>query len=213
MKTLEKMKNYKVVAVIRADNSLNAKKLAEACIEGGIKLIEVTFSFSGVEGVIADIIDNKDVVVGAGTVLDVDMARSAIDSGAGFIVSPHTDSKIIKFAKSKKVVVISGALSSSEIVNAWNFGADIVKIFPIKSVGGPSYVKAIKDTLPFIEIMTTGGVRVDNFIDFIVAGSSLVGLSSDLIGGDDLFDYETTCRRAERIFEKLSNFEKEIRTN
>ena len=109
--------------------------------------------------------------------------------------------------------MISGALSSSEIVNAWNFGADIVKIFPIKSVGGPSYVKAIKDTLPFIEIMTTGGVRVDNFIDFIVAGSSLVGLSSDLIGRDDLFDYETTCRRAERIFEKLSNFEKEIRTN
>lgn len=213
MNTLEKMKKYKAVAVIRADNPLKAKELAEACIDGGIRLIEITFSFSGVGSVIADMNNNKGVLIGAGTVLDVDMAESAIDSGAKFIVSPHTDKEIINFAKSKKIVVISGALSSSEIVNAWNFGADMVKIFPIKSVGGPSYVKAIKDTLPFIEVMTTGGVTIDNFIDFIEAGSSLVGLSSDLIGGDDLFDYETTFKRSKRIFEKLSNFEKEIKTN
>ncbi len=208
MKTLDIMKKYKVIAVIRADNGTKAKELAEACIDGGLRLIEITSSFSGLEGVIADISKNKDVLVGAGTVLDVDMARRAIDSGAQFIVSPHTDRKIIKFVKSRKMVVISGALSSSEIVNAWNFGADMVKIFPIKSVGGPSYIKAIKDTLPFIEIMTTGGVSIDNFIEFLEEGASLVGISSDLIGGDDLFDYRTTCKRARRIFEKLPNFDK-----
>jgi len=203
MKVLEALKKYKVVSVVRAEDPIKAREMAEACIHGGIKLIEITFSFPNAENVIADLTGENDCLIGAGTVLNLEMAEIAIQSGAKFIVSPHTDGNIISHSKSREVVAIAGALTSSEIVNAWKLGADMVKIFPIRSVGGPSYVKAIKETLPFIEIMTTGGVTVENFIDFLNAGAALVGLSSDLIGRDGLFDRESTLRKSKTVIEKL----------
>ncbi len=204
MKVLEALKKYKVVSVIRAEDAIKAREMAEACICGGIKLIEITFSFPNVEDVLADLVAKKDCLVGAGTVLSREMAEIAVESGAKFIVSPHTDEKIVSYVKSRDIVAIAGALTSSEIVNAWKLGADMVKIFPIKSIGGPSYVKAIKETLPFIEIMTTGGVTVENFTDYLNAGATIVGLSSDLIGRDGFFDREATFSRSKTVIEKLT---------
>jgi 2-dehydro-3-deoxyphosphogluconate aldolase/(4S)-4-hydroxy-2-oxoglutarate aldolase len=204
MKVFEALKRYKVVSVIRAEDAIKATEMAEACIDGGIKLIEITFSFPNVEHVISDLAEKKkDCLVGAGTVLSREMAEIAVQSGAKFIVSPHTDGEIVSYAKSREIVAVAGALTSSEIVNAWKLGADMVKIFPIKSVGGPSYVKAIKETLPFIEIMTTGGVTVENFTDFLNAGATIVGLSSDLIGRGGFFDRESTCSKSKAVIEKL----------
>lgn len=205
MKVLEGLKKYKVVSVIRAQDAIKAREMAEACIHGGIKLIEITFSFPNAEDVISDLAEKrKDCLIGAGTVLGREMAEIAVESGAKFVVSPHTDVEIISYAKSRQIVAIAGALSSSEIVNAWKLGADMVKVFPVKSVGGPSYVKAIKETLPFVEIMTTGGVTVENFTDFLNAGATIVGLSSDLIGRGGFFDREATFCKAKAVIEKLT---------
>ncbi len=204
MHVLEALKKYKVVSVIRAQDATKAREMAEACISGGIRLVEITFSFPNVEDVIADLAAHQDCLIGAGTILSREMAKLAVESGARFVVSPHTDEKIVSYVKSKDLVAIAGALTSSEIVNAWRLGADMVKIFPIRSVGGPSYVKAIKETLPFIEIMTTGGVTVENFVDYLNAGATIVGLSSDLIGGHGFFDREVTLSKSKTVIEKLT---------
>ncbi len=207
MNQMDFVRKNKIFAVIRTENPENALRLAEACIEGGLKLIEITFSFSGAETVIGELTKVNDILVGAGTVLNLEMARSAANSGARFLISPHTDREIISYAKSKNLLVASGALTSNEILKAWNLGTDLVKIFPVKSVGGSSYVKAIKDPLPFIEVMTTGGVTVENFTEFLQSGASAVGLSSSLIGSDGLVNSETVSQRARKVIQILSELE------
>jgi 2-dehydro-3-deoxyphosphogluconate aldolase/(4S)-4-hydroxy-2-oxoglutarate aldolase len=204
MNSMDFVKKNRVLAVIHAENPENALRLAEACIEGGLKLIEITFSFPGAEEVIEKLSKINDILTGAGTVLNVDMARSAANSGARFIISPHTDREIISYAKSNGLLVVSGALTSNEILKAWNLGTDLVKIFPVKSVGGASYIKAIKEPLPFIEVMATGGVTMENFTDFLQAGATAVGLSSSLIGGDGLVGSKAISRRTRRVVQILS---------
>lgn len=203
MNFMDVVRKNKVFAVIRADDSAKALEFAESCIEGGLKLIEITFSFPGAETVIRELGKNDDIFVGAGTVLNLDMAKVAADSGAKFIISPHTDREIIAYSKSRGLPVVSGALTSNEILAARNQGADMVKIFPVKSVGGASYVKAIKEPLPFIEIMVTGGITLENFPEFLRAGASAVGLSSALTGGDKVVDLQAVRRRAKEVVEKL----------
>ena len=205
--TLQEIKKNKVIAVIRAETPDKALEFAEGCIKGGLKLIEVTFSFLRAERVIAELSKTDDVIVGAGTVLDADMAVSALDSGASFLVSPHTDQDIIDVAMSKQVPTIQGALTSSEIVNAWKLGVDMVKVFPVSAVGGPAYIKAIKEAIPFAEIMTTGGVNYDNFLDYIKAGASAVGLSSAFLGADRKIKLETVIENTKKIVQKLSTMQ------
>ena len=202
--TLEEIKKNKVIAVIRAETPDKALEFGEGCIKGGLKLIEITFSFPRAERVIAELSKIDGVLIGAGTVLDADMAIKALESGASFLVSPHTDQDIIDVAMSKRVPTIQGALTSSEIVNAWKLGVDMVKVFPVSAVGGPSYIKAIKDPLPFAEIMTTGGVNYDNSLDYIKAGASAVGLSSAFLGPDKKIKLETITENTKKIVHKLS---------
>jgi 2-dehydro-3-deoxyphosphogluconate aldolase/(4S)-4-hydroxy-2-oxoglutarate aldolase len=209
MNLMDVVRKNRVFAVVHAEDSTKALRVAEACREGGLKLIEITFSFPGAEAVIRELSKREGILVGAGTVLSLDMAKSAARGGARFIISPHTDGEIISYAKSKDILVASGALTSTEILNAWNLGADLVKIFPIKAVGGASYIKAIKETLPFIEIMTTGGVTIENFTEFLQAGATAVGLSSALIENSSLIGSKTISRRARKIIEKLSEWEEQ----
>ncbi|MCI0454829.1 MAG: bifunctional 4-hydroxy-2-oxoglutarate aldolase/2-dehydro-3-deoxy-phosphogluconate aldolase [Candidatus Dadabacteria bacterium] len=201
------MKKNKVFGVIRAEDTENAFRLAEACIEGGLKLVEITFTFPGAQLVIQELSKRSDIIVGAGTILSIDMAKTAAASGARFIISPHTDKEIISYARSNELLIASGALTSSEILNAWNLGVDLVKIFPVKAVGGASYIKAIKETLPFIEIMTTGGVTIDNFTEFLKAGAAAVGLSSSLMVSGSLTDSKIISQRAKMVIQKLSELE------
>lgn len=208
MNLIEIVKENKVFAVIRAENSGMALALAEACIEGGLRLIEVTFSFGGAEEVISELRNREGIIVGAGTVLDVDTARTAADSGAKFIICPHTEGEIIAFCKQEGLFVGTGALTSTEILKAWNLGVNLVKIFPVKSVGGPSYVRSIKETLPFIDVMTTGGVTTENMTEFFVAGATAVGLSSALLGKDRNVDIKTVTERAREVAHKLDEYER-----
>ncbi|HWP93583.1 MAG TPA: bifunctional 4-hydroxy-2-oxoglutarate aldolase/2-dehydro-3-deoxy-phosphogluconate aldolase [Thermodesulfobacteriota bacterium] len=198
------VRSSKVIAVIRAVGPETALRSAQACIEGGLKLIEITFSFSGADKVISELSKGYDVVVGAGTVLNMDMARAAAAAGANFIVSPHTDRELIHYAKSRDLLVVAGALTSSEIVNAWRLGADMVKIFPVKAVGGASYIRAIKEPLPFVEVMTTGGVTLENFKEFLDAGATAVGLSSALLGKNGSFEPEIIYERAKRVTQEIN---------
>jgi 2-dehydro-3-deoxyphosphogluconate aldolase / (4S)-4-hydroxy-2-oxoglutarate aldolase len=200
---IEEIKKQKVIAVIRSENGDEALEFAEGCIEGGLRLIEVTFSFPEAERVISELSGLSGITVGAGTVLDVSMAEKALLAGARFLVSPHTDKELITYAKQKSVPTIQGALTSSEIVNAWKSGVDMVKVFPVKSVGGASYIKAIKEPLPFVDIMTTGGVNFDNFTDFLKAGASAVGLASALLGEEGIIDRRVVSERAKRVLDKL----------
>jgi 2-dehydro-3-deoxyphosphogluconate aldolase/(4S)-4-hydroxy-2-oxoglutarate aldolase len=202
--TIEEIKKNKVIAVIRADSPDIALEFARGCVEGGIKVIEVTFSFPRVERVITELSKIEDIIVGAGTLLDTKLVEKAIDAGAVFLVSPHTDEDILELAKDHKLPCIQGALTSSEIVNAWKLGVDMVKIFPASTVGGPTYVKAIKDALPFAEIFTTGGVNYDNFLDYIKAGASAVGLSSAFLTEDKKIRFNTVVENSRKIVEKLS---------
>ncbi len=200
---IEEIKKQKVIAVIRSENGDEALEFAEGCIEGGLRLIEVTFSFPEAERVISELSGLSGITVGAGTVLDVSMAEKALLAGARFLVSPHTDKELITYAKQKSVPTIQGALTSSEIVNAWKSGVDMVKVFPVKSVGGASYIKAIKEPLPFVDIMTTGGVNFDNFIDFLKAGAAAVGLASALLGEEGIIDRRVVSENAKRVLDKL----------
>ncbi len=161
---------------------------------------------AGADEVISELSKGYDVVVGAGTVLNMDMARAAVTAGANFIVSPHTDRELIHYAKSRDLLVVAGALTSSEIVNAWRLGADMVKIFPVKAVGGASYIRAIKEPLPFIEVMTTGGVTLENFEEFLDAGATAVGLSSALLGKNGSFEPEIIYERAKWVTQEINKF-------
>lgn len=208
MGTLEEIKQNRVIAVIRAETPDVALEFAKGCIEGGVKTIEITFSFPRVERVIAELSKIEGILVGAGTLLDADMAKKALYSGASFLVSPHTDEDIIDLAKSNDILTVQGALTSSEIVNARKLGVDMVKIFPASAVGGPSYIKAIKDPLPFTEIMATGGVNYDNFDNFLEAGAAAVGLTSAFLTPDNKIKYETVLENTKRIVEKLSTIKR-----
>ncbi|MCL4245599.1 MAG: bifunctional 4-hydroxy-2-oxoglutarate aldolase/2-dehydro-3-deoxy-phosphogluconate aldolase [Candidatus Dadabacteria bacterium] len=203
MNPLEFIKKHKVISVVRAGDEALALSFAEACIAGGLRLIEVTFSFPGAEDVISRLSERIGILVGAGTVLDIDMAERARDAGARFLVSPHTDEALIHFAKGNGMAVIQGAFTSSEIVSAWKLGVDMVKIFPVSAVGGPSYVRAMKEPLPQIDIMTTGGVGLDNLADFLSAGASAVGISTALTGRGGRIDPETITSNARLFAEKL----------
>jgi 2-dehydro-3-deoxyphosphogluconate aldolase/(4S)-4-hydroxy-2-oxoglutarate aldolase len=207
--TLEEIKKNKVIAVIRADIPDVALEFARGCIEGGIKVIEITFSFPRAERVIAELCKIDGVIVGAGTLLNVKMAQKALESGAKFLVSPHTDEDIVYLAKAHSLPTIQGALTSSEIVNAWKLGVDMVKVFPASAVGGPPYIKAIKEALPFAGIMTTGGVNYENFLEYLKAGASAVGLSSAFLTQDKKIKLETVIQNTRKIVDRLSTINKE----
>lgn len=205
MTTIDDIKRQKVIAVVRAENGDKALEFAEGCIEGGIGLIEVTFSFPEAERVISELSKVKDIGIGAGTVLDAEMGEKALSAGAEFLVSPHTDKDLIELAKQNGVPTIQGALTSSEIVNAWKLGVDMVKVFPVKAVGGASYIKAIKEPLPFVDIMTTGGVGYDNFTEYLKAGAGAVGLVSALLGESGTIDKDVIKENTRKVMKKLED--------
>ena len=203
---MDNLAEHKIVAVIRADNASEAMLKAKACATGGINVIEITFSFAKCCEVIKNLKDNYKIIVGAGTVLNVLDAGRALDSGADFIVSPHTDASIINISRKNNKIVISGASTSNEIVNAYKLGANMVKIFPANIIGGPKYIKAIKEPLPFTEIFVTGGINLDNCNEYISSGASLIGVASALFSNTENIDKKKIIEKnARKFIEKLKH--------
>ena len=195
---IEFMKENRVVAVIRSASYEKSLEFARACVDGGIKIIEIISISPGSERLLRELASEDGICVGAGTVLDRGSAERMFDCGARFIVSPHTDPAIIEYCRKNGITVISGAFTSSEMVNARSIGADFVKIFPASSFG-PGYVKAIKEPLGFMDILVTGGITTDNIGDYFAAGAALAGASTALLSGGD--DYQSIKRRAEEFSE------------
>jgi 2-dehydro-3-deoxyphosphogluconate aldolase/(4S)-4-hydroxy-2-oxoglutarate aldolase len=172
-----------IVPVIRASSAKQALAAIDAVCKGGISVLEVTMTVPGANKVIEDVRKamGDDVLVGAGTILDVEAARKSLDAGAQFLVSPGFDEPTVAFARSKDVLMIAGALTATEVISAWSAGADFIKIFPCSAVGGASYIKALKGPLPQIPLIPTGGVNLKTAADFIKAGSEALGIGGELI--------------------------------
>jgi len=185
---LEQIRKVALVPVLRATSGELAIKAAAAIEAGGVSLLEVTMTVPSAIDVISAVIKSSQgrVVVGAGTVLDAETARACIIAGARFIVSPALNLRTIEVCRRYSVAVIPGALTPTEIVTAWEAGADIVKVFPCSAVGGPKYLSALKGPLPQIELIPTGGVSLSNAADFLAAGAFALGVGSDLVDSSAL---------------------------
>jgi len=179
---LQRVLDGGIVSIIRASSGEQLVDVAKALYEGGIDVIEVTFTVPGVLDIISAVRDElgDKILLGAGTVLDPESARAAILAGAEFIVTPTVNVDVINMCNRYSKVIMPGAFTPTEVLTAWEAGADIVKIFPADAVG-PSYLKAIHGPLPQVRLLPTGGVNLDTLPDFINAGACAVGLGSSLV--------------------------------
>ena len=165
-----------LVPVIRAGSPEEARFAADAIYEGGISVAEITMTVPGALDVISDLARNvPGVLIGAGTVLNAESARRCLEAGAQFLVSPGLHLKTVEHAVHHKVLIIAGALTPTEIMAAWEAGADFVKVFPCSNVGGPSYLRALKGPFPDIPLVPTGGVNLETAQDFLRAGAAALG--------------------------------------
>ncbi|MFB5675925.1 bifunctional 4-hydroxy-2-oxoglutarate aldolase/2-dehydro-3-deoxy-phosphogluconate aldolase [Paenibacillus terreus] len=209
MSTLSEILEHKVIAIIRNANPEDVPKIIKALYEGGIKIVEITMNSPKVLSVIekaADEFGGK-VKIGAGTVLDPETARSAILAGAEFILSPTVKVETIKMTKRYGAVSIPGAFTPTEILEAYENGGDIIKVFP--ATLGPGYIKDIRGPLPQIPLLPTGGVGLDNIKDYMAAGAVGFGIGSSLVNTKE----EITEEYLVQLTEKAKRLSSAVKTN
>jgi 2-dehydro-3-deoxyphosphogluconate aldolase / (4S)-4-hydroxy-2-oxoglutarate aldolase len=172
-----------IVPVIRASTAQKAFMAVDALRNGGIPVVEVTLTVPGAEQVMEALRKqfNGVLLVGAGTVLNAESAKRCLNAGAQFIVSPGFRAATIDFVKAQEVLIIAGGLTPTEVLAAWESGADLVKVFPCNAVGGASYIKSLKGPFPQIPFIPTGGVNLQTAADFIRAGSEALGIGGELV--------------------------------
>jgi 2-dehydro-3-deoxyphosphogluconate aldolase/(4S)-4-hydroxy-2-oxoglutarate aldolase len=177
-----------VIPVVRASSPHYARMATEAVCAGGIPIVEITMTVPCAVDLIRDLVKaaDKDVLVGAGTVLDAGAARQCLDAGAQFLVSPGLDLDIVQLAGREGILMFAGALTPTEVMAAWKAKADFVKIFPCGQVGGPKYIKALKGPLPQVPLVPTGGVNLETAADFILAGAAALGIGGELVAAEAL---------------------------
>ena len=198
---IKQIKDTGVIPVVRASSADEAMRAIDAIREGGISILEITMTVPGAVALIEQVakLYGDVATVGAGTVLDPETATACISAGAKFVVSPALNLDTIACCQRQDVAVMPGALTPTEVVQAWNAGADFVKVFPAGAVGGPSYLKALKAPLPQIELVPTGGVSLKTAADFIRAGAAALGVGSDLV--DIRAQAATITERAKQFVE------------
>ena len=179
---LERITTTGVIPVIRAQSADEAAAAIAAIQAGGVSVLEITMTVPGAVELIREVtLRAKGALVGAGTVLDPETARACIDAGARFVVSPALNLATIAACRELGTAVLPGALTPTEVVAAWNAGADLVKVFPANALGGASYIKSLKAPLPHIRLVPTGGVNLQTAKDFIKAGAAALGVGADLV--------------------------------
>ncbi len=205
LKILETIVASGLVAVVRAESSDQAARIAAACTGGGVGAIEITFTVPGAAAVIADLMKSdasRAILVGAGTVLDPETARVAILAGAQFIVSPALNAETARLCNRYQIPYMPGAGTVGEVIAALECGADIVKAFP-GEVLGPAFVKAVTGPLPQASLMPTGGVNLENVGEWIRAGSVAVGVGSNLTAGARRGDFQSITDLAKQFIAKI----------
>ena len=180
---MQRIQQIGLVPVLRATSAKEAMMIADAIIAGGVTVLEITMTVPGAIQVIEQLVKHHGdkLLVGAGTVLDAETARSCLLAGAQFVVSPALDVRTIELCRRYGVPVMPGALTPTEIVTAWQAGADVVKVFPCSALGGAKYLKALQGPLPQIQLIPTGGVSLSTAEEFLAAGAFALGVGSDLV--------------------------------
>jgi len=179
-----------LVPVLRARSAKEAHALVEAMVAGDVTVMEVTTTVPGAIELIADLKKQygESVLLGSGTITTADQCAASIDAGAEFVVSPSLHLPVIEMTKKMGKVSIPGALTPTEVITAWNAGADIVKVFPCSAMGGASYLKSLKAPFPFLRLIPTGGVTLTTAADFLKAGAEALGVGADLVNVQAIAD-------------------------
>jgi 2-dehydro-3-deoxyphosphogluconate aldolase / (4S)-4-hydroxy-2-oxoglutarate aldolase len=174
-----------IIPGVRLSSAEDARFAAEAIYSSGIPIVEVTMTVPGAVQVIAQLMkQNSALIVGAGSVFDIETAERCLDAGTGFITTTGLDLEIVNFTAKRGTVLFPGAMTPGEVIGAWKAGVDFVKIFPCAQVGGPGYIRALKAPFPQIPLIAAGGVNQDTAVDYIRAGATAVGIGRDLIHPD-----------------------------
>lgn len=205
LKTIQKMIECGVVAVIRADSKEQGIKIVDAVKKGGIKALEITMTVPGAVDIIkelSEVYKNDDVIIGAGTVLDPETARACILAGAQYIVSPALNVETIKLCNRYRIPVMPGVMTVTEALEALEYGVEIIKVFPGNAFG-PSIIKSFKGPLPQGNFMPTGGVNLDNIKDWVKSGAVAVGTGSDLTKGASTGNYELVTETAAKFVDAV----------
>lgn len=196
-----------IIPGVRVASAEHARYAAEALHRSGIPIAEITMTVPEALRVISDLASNlPEMIVGAGTVLDVETAQRCVEAGAKFITSTGFVPEVVEFARKKGVLVIPGALTPSEVIQAWKAGAEFVKIFPCAPLGGDAYIRALKAPFPQIPLVAAGGVNQQTAAYYILAGASAVGVGSELIPYEALRQ-----RQEERVHELARRFLAKVR--
>jgi 2-dehydro-3-deoxyphosphogluconate aldolase / (4S)-4-hydroxy-2-oxoglutarate aldolase len=191
-----------ILPSVRVTSAELARFAAETVYAAGIPVIEITMTVPGALDVVNDMAKRyADLAIGAGTVLDEELAKRSIDAGARFLTSPGFVPDMVAYAKKADVVVLPGALTPTEVIAAWKAGSDFVKIFPLAPMGGVQYVRALKVPLPQIPLIATGGVNQSTAFEFILAGVSAIGVGTELLPKEAL-----KLRQEHRIHELARRF-------
>ncbi|MDM8212400.1 bifunctional 4-hydroxy-2-oxoglutarate aldolase/2-dehydro-3-deoxy-phosphogluconate aldolase [Enterococcus hirae] len=213
IENLLKLTDAGVVAVVRGESKEEALKASHAIIKGGMKGIELTFTVPHADEVLGELTEayqsDPSVIIGAGTVLDAATARLAMIAGAQFIVSPSFDKETAMTCNRYQIPYLPGCMTITEMQTALSYGADIVKLFP-GSAFGPSIVKAFKAPMPFLSIMPTGGVSLDNLEDWFKAGVVCVGVGGNLLKPAATGDFDQVTEVAAQYMAKFQTIKKEL---
>jgi len=201
------IKEIGLVPVIRTSSAETAMRAVEAVLDGGIQCVEITMTVDRAIYALEQVANKHgdNVLLGAGTVLDPETARSCMLAGANFFVTPSLNLKTIEMAKRYSKAIIPGALTPTEILTAWEAGADAVKVFPCNAVGGASYIKALKGPFPQIEVVPTGGVTLETVGAFLQAGACAVGVGGELVDAKSIAagGYQIFTERARQFVEAV----------
>lgn len=202
---MEMSRNFleaRFVAVVRAPDPQTALERAKLCLLGGIQWLEITCTVPAFDEVIRDLLNplgsDSSFTLGAGSVRSIEEAKKAVAAGAQFLVSPHTDAALVRCAQEAGILSCAGAYTPTEIMQAWQLGADFVKLFPAH-LGGPEYVRSLKQVFPEIPLFACGGVDFQNAHDYLKAGASAVGIGSGLWKGAPGQDPIAAIRRLTKI--------------
>lgn len=193
--------------IVRTSSADAAVRAVEALYEGGLACAEVTMTVPGAIKALEKIADKlgDKIILGAGTVLDPETARICMLAGAEFFVTPTVRAATIEIAHRYDKAIMPGALTPTEVLTAWEAGADVVKVFPCGNVGGAKYIKALKGPLPHVQMAPTGGVNLDTVPDFLKAGAVACGVGSELIDGETIKagKFEVFTERAKQYIEAV----------
>jgi 2-dehydro-3-deoxyphosphogluconate aldolase/(4S)-4-hydroxy-2-oxoglutarate aldolase len=202
-----RIREIAIIPAIRVSSGDDAHFAAEAVTRGGIPIVEITMTVPGAVELMAHLIrSDPKLIVGAGTVLDTDVARVCVDAGVSFVTAPSLNPAIMEFAAKQNVAVLPGALTPTEVVTAWSAGADFVKVFPCGPVGGDAYIKALHAALPQIPLIAAGGVNQQTAANFILSGATAIGIGTELIPTEAI-----ARRQSKRIHELARRFTKLVK--